>query len=155
MQITVIAVGRLKERYWVDAVAEYQKRLGSYATVRIVEVADRDHSKLGEARALADEGADVLKAIPDGAYVVALDIAGKQRSNEEFAAHVERLGVDGRSSVAFVIGGSVGLAAAVLSRADERFSFGKMTLPHNLARVVLLEQLYRSFRIIRGEPYHK
>ena len=155
VQITVIAVGRLKERFWVEAVEEYLKRLGAYATIRVIEVADKDHSRLGEDRALAAEGADVLKSIPESAYVIALDLAGAQRSSEEFAWHLERLGVAGRSSIVFVIGGSVGLSPGVLSRADERMSLGRMTLPHNLARVVLLEQLYRSFRIIRGEPYHK
>lgn len=155
MRITVVAVGKLKERYWHDACAEYLKRLRPYADVRVAEVADRDPSRLGEARAVADEGADVVRAIPEGAHVVVLDIAGTTIGSEQFSAHLSELGLSGRSSVAFVIGGSHGLSSEVLSRADERLSFGPMTLPHNLARVVLLEQLYRAFRIARNEPYHK
>jgi 23S rRNA (pseudouridine1915-N3)-methyltransferase len=155
VRITIIAVGRLKERFWTDACAEYLKRLGSYATVSVTEVADRDASGMGEGRALASEAADVMKALPDSAHVIALDIAGRTRSSEEFSRHLSELGLAGRSSISFVIGGSHGLAHEVLTRANERLSFGPMTLPHNLARVVLLEQLYRAFRIARGEPYHK
>ena len=155
MRITVIAVGRLKERFWHEACAEYLKRLRPYADVRVTEIADRDPSRLGEARAIAEEGEDVLKAIPDTAHVVALDIAGATSGSEAFSAHLSELGLSGRSAVAFVIGGSHGLSKEVLRRADERLSFGPMTLPHNLARVVLLEQLYRAFRIARNEPYHK
>jgi len=154
VRIALIAVGRLKERFWRDAADEYLKRLGPYATVRVIEIADRDSGR-DEARALAEEGADILRAIPEGAHVVTLEIAGRQRSSEEFSARLDELGVSGKSSVAFVIGGSVGLSADVLARADERMSIGQMTLPHNLARVVLLEQIYRAFRISRGEPYHK
>ena len=154
MRIALIAVGRLKERYWREAAEEYLKRLGPYANVRVVEIADRDSGR-DEARALAEEGADILRALPEGAHVIALEIGGKQRSSEQFSAHLDELGLSGRSSIALVIGGSVGLAADVLARADERASLGPMTLPHNLARVVVLEQLYRAFRISRGEPYHK
>ena len=154
MRLTLIAVGRLKERFWRDAAEEYLKRLGPYATVRVVEIADRDSGR-DAVRALAEEGSDILRALPDSAHVITLEIGGKQRSSEGFSAHLDELGLSGRSSVAFVIGGSVGLSADVLARADERFSLGPMTLPHNLARVVLLEQIYRAFRISRGEPYHK
>jgi 23S rRNA (pseudouridine1915-N3)-methyltransferase len=155
VRITLIAVGRLKEAFWRDAADEYLKRLGPYADVRVVEIADRDPGKGGEDRALALEAADVLKAVPAAAHVIALEIGGTQMSSERFSARLSQLGLDGRSNVAFVIGGSVGLAATVLARADERLSLGSMTLPHNLARIVLLEQVYRSFRIARGEPYHK
>jgi len=154
VRLTIIAVGRLKERYWREAADEYLKRLGPYATVRAVEIDDRDSGRDAD-RALADEGADILRAIPEGAHVITLEIGGKQRSSEQFAARLSELALDGRSSVAFVVGGSVGLSADVLKRADERMSFGAMTLPHNMARVVLLEQIYRAFRINRGEPYHK
>ena len=154
MRLTVVAVGRLKERYWREAADEYLKRLGPYATVRVFEIDDRDSGR-DEARALVEEGADVLRAIPEGAHVIALDIGGKQLASEAFAGRLAALGLDGRSAVAFVVGGSVGLSAAVLARADERLSLGPMTLPHNMARVVLLEQVYRAFRINRGEPYHK
>lgn len=155
MRIAVIAVGKLKESYWRDACAEYLKRLRPYADVKVAEVADRDPSRLGEARAVAEEGEDVLKAIPDGAHVVALDIGGTTIGSEGFSSHLSELGLSGRSSIAFIVGGSHGLSREVLARADERLSFGPMTLPHNLARVVLLEQLYRAFRIARNEPYHK
>jgi len=155
MRITIIAVGRLKERFWREAADEYLKRLGPYADVRVVEIADRDPSRGGEVKAVADEGADVLKALPGGAHIVTLEIGGVQLSSEGFSARLSALALEGSSSVAFVIGGSHGLSADVLARAHERLSLGAMTLPHNLARVVLLEQVYRAFRIARNEPYHK
>jgi 23S rRNA (pseudouridine1915-N3)-methyltransferase len=155
VRITIIAVGRLKERFWTDACSEYLKRLRPYADVRVVEIADRDPSRLGEQRALAEEGEDVVRALPDSAHVIVLDVAGTVSSSEAFSAHLSELGLAGRSAVAFVVGGSHGVSPTVLARADERLSFGPMTLPHNLARVVLLEQVYRAFRIARNEPYHK
>lgn len=155
MRITLVAVGRLKERYWREAADEYLKRLRPYADVRVAEIADRDPGRGGVERALAEEGVDALKAIPDGAHLIALTLDGRALSSEAFSQRIGQLGLDGRSSVAFVIGGSHGLDEAVLARADERLSLGPMTLPHNLARVVLLEQVYRAFRIMRGEPYHK
>jgi 23S rRNA (pseudouridine1915-N3)-methyltransferase len=154
MRITVVAVGRLKERFWREAAEEYLTRLKPYATVDVVEVADRDAAR-GEERVLAEEGADVLRALPASSHVIALDIAGRQVSSEGLAERLAALALDGRSTVTFVVGGSVGLSRQVLERADERVSLGPMTLPHNLARVVLLEQVYRAFRINRGEPYHK
>lgn len=155
MRIKIVAVGRLKERFWSDAQSEYLKRLKPYADVQIAEVADRDSSRIGIDRALVNEGADIDKALPQGAYTIALDIQGRQVSSEEFAALIDNLGVSGRSSVAFVVGGSHGISPALLRQVDERLSLGRVTLPHNLARVVLLEQVYRAFRILRGEPYHK
>ncbi len=154
MKLTVVAVGRLKERYWREAADEYLKRLKPYADVRVVEIADRDSGR-NKNRALAEEGADVLRAIPATAYVVALDSGGQQLSSEGFSANIDDLALHGSSHLVFVIGGSVGMSAEVLARSDARLSLGLMTLPHNLARVVLLEQLYRAFRISRGEPYHK
>jgi 23S rRNA (pseudouridine1915-N3)-methyltransferase len=154
VRLTIVAVGRLKERYWREAADEYLKRLGGYATVRVAEVADRDPGR-GEARALAEETADVVRAIPEGSHVVALEISGRELSSEALAARLEALAIEGKSSVTFLIGGSTGLGAEALAAADERLSLGPMTLPHNLARVVLLEQIYRAFRINRGEPYHK
>lgn len=155
MRIAIVAVGRLKEDFWRRAADEYLKRLRPYADVRVVEIADRDPGKGGEDRAVSDEGNDVLRAVPEGAYLIALDIAGRQSTSESFADKIARLGVEGRGSIAFAIGGSHGLSGPVLHRADERLSLGPMTFPHNIARVLLLEQLYRSFRIIRNEPYHK
>jgi 23S rRNA (pseudouridine1915-N3)-methyltransferase len=154
VKLTIVAVGRLKERFWKEAADEYLKRLCPYATVRVAEVADRDSGR-DAARALAEEGADILHAIPQGAHVIALDLGGKQISSEQFSAHLDELGLEGKSNVAFLVGGSVGIAKDALASAHERISLGPMTLPHNLARVVLLEQIYRAFRISRGEPYHK
>jgi 23S rRNA (pseudouridine1915-N3)-methyltransferase len=154
MRFTLVAVGRLKEAYWRDAAAEYLKRLRPYATVDVIEVPDRDVTR-DEARALADEGADVLRALPDGAHVIALDIGGRRLSSEELADEIAAHMVEGRSHVAFVLGGAAGLSREALARADTRLSLGPMTLPHQLARVVLLEQVYRAFRIMRGEPYHR
>lgn len=155
MHIGVIAVGKLKERFWIEATDEYLKRLRPYADVRVVEVADRDPSRGGETRALCEEGADILKAVRPDDHLIALDVSGRSMDSVAFSEMIQRLGVEGRSSVVFVIGGSHGLAPEVLERADMRLSLGPMTLPHNLARVVLVEQLYRAFRIARGEPYHK
>ena len=154
MKLTIIAVGRLKEHFWKEAADEYLKRLGPYATVRVVEVADRDSGR-DAARALAEEGADVVRAIPQGAHVIALEIGGKQLSSEQFSARIDALGLEGKSNIVFLVGGSVGIAKEALACAHEKLSLGPMTLPHNLARVVLLEQIYRAFRISRGEPYHK
>jgi 23S rRNA (pseudouridine1915-N3)-methyltransferase len=154
MRITVVCVGRLKERYWQDAAAEYLKRLKPYARVEIVEVPDQDVTA-DEPRALAAEAVTIARVLPEGAPVVTLDIGGKARSSEQLAEWIEQMGTSGKSHIAFVIGGAAGLHADVRERADECISLGPMTLPHQLARVVLLEQLYRAFRIIRGEPYHR
>lgn len=154
MRLSVVAVGRLKERHWREAADEYVKRLRPYAVLELVEVADRDVTR-DEARAIAEEGADVMRAIPDGAHVIALDIAGSPLSSTDIADRLAALGLEGRSAVTFVLGGAAGLSPDVLARADERLSLGRITLPHQLARVVLLEQLYRAFRIMRNEPYHR
>lgn len=154
MRLTIVAVGKLKETWFRDAAAEYLKRLEPYATVSVIEVPDRDVSR-DEATALAEEGAAILKVIPPSAHVIALDIAGTSRDSVGFARHLEALALGGRSSVVFVIGGAAGMSGAVLDRADERMSLGPMTIPHQLARVLLLEQLYRAFKISRNEPYHR
>ncbi len=154
MRITLIAVGKLKERHWREAAQEYIKRLGAYATLKIVEITDRDVTR-DEARAMEQEGADILKAIPDGAHVVALDVKGNQMSSPDIASWISGHGLDGRSHLALIIGGSAGLSPQVLARVDERISLGRITLPHQLARVVVLEQVYRAFRIMRNEPYHR
>lgn len=154
MRVVVVAVGKLKEPYFRAAADEYLKRLRPYADLREIEVPDRDLAR-GEERARREEAEGVLRALPDGAYVVALELGGTQRTSEEFASWLTTLGMRGRTTVAFVVGGSAGLSASVLERADETLSLGRMTFPHQLARVVLLEQLYRAFRISRGEPYHR
>lgn len=154
MRVTIVAVGKLKETYWRDAAQEYLKRLGPYANIAITEIPDQDVTA-DEARAVATESEAILRAIPDAARVIALDLRGKQRSSEEFSDHLGDLMVGGTSHVTFVIGGAAGLGTEVLARSDERMSFGPLTFPHQMMRVVLLEQLYRAFRIMRNEPYHR
>ena len=156
MNITVVAVGKLKERFWKQACDEYLKRLQPYAKVQVREVADVDPAKAGGVDAArTKEGVAVLAAIPERAHVLLLAIEGTQRSSEELSLRIDDLALHGESDLVFVIGGSDGLSETVYARADELLSFGRITLPHNLARVVLLEQVYRAFKISRGEPYHK
>ncbi len=156
MKYTVVAVGKLKEKFWKDACAEYVKRLGAYGKVEVREVADIDPAKAGGVEASRRrEGEAILAAVPERSHMILLAIDGKQRSSEDFSAHLDELVLRGKSDLAFVIGGSDGVSAEVRARADETFSFGPITLPHNLARVVLLEQLYRACKISHGEPYHK
>lgn len=156
MKITVVAVGKLKERFWRDACAEYLKRLSGYAKAAVREVADVDPARAGGVDAARrKEGEAILGAIPASAHVILMAIDGKERSSEQFSRHLDELALRGASDIVFVIGGSDGVSDEVRARADETFSFGPITLPHNLARVVLLEQIYRAFKISRGEPYHK
>lgn len=156
MKYTVVAVGKLKERFWSDACAEYLKRLQPYAKTQVVEVPDVDPAKAGgEHAAVEREGASILKVLPERAHVVLLAIEGTQRTSEGLSARLDDLALSGTSEVVFVIGGSCGVSDGVRARANETLSFGKITLPHNLARVVLLEQLYRACKISRNEPYHK
>ena len=155
MKITVVAVGKIKEKFYTDAIGEYGKRLSRYCRLEIVQVAD-EKTPDGASEALERQIKErILSQIREGAYVIALAIEGKMRTSEEMAQKMERLGIEGKSQVVFVIGGSLGLSEKVLRRADEKLSFSKMTFPHQLMRVILLEQIYRSYRIITGEPYHK
>ena len=156
MKMTVVAVGKLKERFWSDACAEYLKRLQPYARVTVKEVADVDPGRAGGVDAAREkEGTSLLSALAETSYVILLDIDGKQRSSVEFSQRLDALALAGKSDLAFVIGGSDGVSDAVRRRSNETLSFGRITLPHNLARVVLLEQAYRAMKISRGEPYHK
>ena len=159
MKISVIAVGKIKEKYLKDAVTEYSKRLSRYCKLEIIEAADEktpDHASVAVEDAIrAKEGERLLKHIRDDMYVITLEIGGKMLTSEKFAEKIETLGVQGKSSIAFVIGGSIGLGKEVLKRSDFALSFSKMTFPHQLMRVVLLEQVYRGYRIVNGEPYHK
>ena len=156
MKLTVVAVGKLKERFWTQACDEYLKRLQPYAKTSVVEVPDVDPSKAGgDAAALEKEAASILRAIGQRSHVVLLSIGGTQRSSEGLSQRLDALALAGESDIVFVIGGSCGVSPEVEARADEMLSFGPITLPHNLARVVLLEQLYRAFKLSRGEPYHK
>ena len=159
MRITVLAVGKIKEKFYTEAVAEYAKRLSRYCKLEIIEAADeKTPDGAGEAaiqRIREKEGERILSHVKDGMYVIALAINGKARSSEGLSGHLSGLGISGKSHIAFVIGGSLGLSDAVLKRADETLSFSSMTFPHQLMRVILLEQVYRSFKIQAGEPYHK
>ena len=159
MKITLITVGKIKEKYLKDAIAEYSQRLSRYCKLKIIEVADEktpdQASETVEEGIRAKEGERILKYIKDDMYVVTLEISGKMLSSEELAEKINSLGLAGKSSIAFVIGGSIGLGKEVLSRSDYALSFSKMTFPHQLMRVILLEQVYRSYRIISGSPYHK
>ncbi|HIU65906.1 MAG TPA: 23S rRNA (pseudouridine(1915)-N(3))-methyltransferase RlmH [Candidatus Caccomorpha excrementavium] len=158
MKIAVIGVGKLKEKYFVMAVEEYGKRLSRYCRLELMETADEKTpdgaSPAEEERIKRLEGERILKAVREEDYVIALAIQGEALSSEELAQRLQELSIRGRRIV-FIIGGSLGLHDSVLARADMRLSFSKMTFPHQLMRVVLLEQIYRSFRIIKGEPYHK
>lgn len=159
MKITLITVGKIKEKYLKDAIAEYSKRLGKYCRLEIVEVADEktpDHaSQTVEDQIRTKEAERILKYVKDEAYVITLEINGKQITSEGFAEKIEELGIQGKSHIIFIIGGSIGLGKDVLDKSDYALSFSKMTFPHQLMRVILLEQIYRSYRIINGEPYHK
>ena len=159
MKITVITVGKIKEKYLKDAIAEYSKRLSRYCKLEILEVADEKTpdgaSEIVEENIREKEGERILKLIKEDAYVITLEISGKMLTSEELADRIETLGIQGKSHLVFVIGGSIGLGREVLRRSDYALSFSKLTFPHQLMRVILLEQIYLSFRIINGEPYHK
>lgn len=159
VNITVLSVGKLKEKYLKQGIDEYVKRLSTYAKVEIVEVADEkapEHLSVQEMEQIkAKEGERLLAKIPHDAYTIALAIEGTMKSSEQFAQRLDKLATYGKSKVVFIIGGSLGLSRQVTQRADELLSFSKMTFPHQLMRLILLEQIYRAFRINRGEPYHK
>jgi 23S rRNA (pseudouridine1915-N3)-methyltransferase len=159
LNIQIVAVGKIKESYLTAGIAEYMKRLTPYAKVKIVEVPDEraaeNLSAAEEEKVRQAEGARLLSCLKPDTYVIALAIDGKLVTSEEIASQLERLGVQGKSQVAFVIGGSLGMADEVLNRVDLRISFGRVTYPHQLMRLILVEQVYRAFKIMRGEPYHK
>ncbi|WP_101841929.1 23S rRNA (pseudouridine(1915)-N(3))-methyltransferase RlmH [Halobacillus sp. Marseille-P3879] len=159
MKITIVTVGKLKEKYLKQGIDEYIKRLTPYAKVDIVEVPDeKAPENLSEAQMLEvkqKEGERILSKIQQDTYVITLEIEGKQLTSEKLAKQLDDLATYGKSKVAFVIGGSLGLSDEVLKRSDYGMSFSKMTFPHQLMRLMLVEQVYRAFKIIRGEPYHK
>lgn len=159
MKINIYCVGKLKENYWKEAVNEYKKRIDGYAKLEIIEVPD---SPTPEKASLAQEeeikikeGKKMLERVKPGDFVIALDLNQKEYTSEEFSLHMEKWLVAGGSSISFLIGGSLGLSEECKKRANASVCFGKMTFPHQLARVMLLEQIYRSFKIARHEPYHK
>ena len=159
MKITILTVGKIKEKYLRDAIAEYSKRLSRYAKLEIIEVADEktpdNASETVETNIKNKEAERLLKYIRDDAYLITLEIKGKQLTSEELAQKIDTLGVQGTSHIIFVIGGSLGLSESVLKRADYKLSFSRMTFPHQLMQMILLEQIYRSYRIMNHEPYHK
>ncbi|SHJ93091.1 23S rRNA (pseudouridine(1915)-N(3))-methyltransferase RlmH [Paramaledivibacter caminithermalis] len=159
MNITIISVGKVKEKYLKNAINEYSKRLSRYCKLRFIEVPDEkapenlSDTEIGNIK--YKEGEGILRNIKEGTYVIALDIKGKMMTSKEFAKKLNNLGIQGKSNIAFIIGGSLGLSQNVLNRSDFKLSFSPMTFPHQLMKVILLEQVYRGFRINRGEPYHK
>lgn len=159
MNISIISVGKIKEKFLRSAIDEYSKRLSKYCKLNIIEVTDEktpDNASLKEENIIKEkEGNLILKHIKDTSFVIALDLKGKSITSEEFSNLIENCRLTGNSTITFVIGGSLGLSEQVLSRANYKLSFSKMTFPHQLFRVMLLEQVYRAFRILCKEPYHK
>lgn len=159
MNITIITVGKIKEKYLKEAIEEYSKRLGRYCKLEIIELVDEktpDNASEKEEEAIKEkEGQGILSKIKDNMFVIAMDLGGKQLTSEDFADYIQNLGVMGNPNIAFIIGGSLGISKSVLARANYKLCFSKMTFPHQLFRVMLLEQIYRGFRIMKGEPYHK
>ncbi len=161
MNIKIICIGKLKEKYWKEAEAEYLKRLGAYANVSVTELKESRSDDIDE------EGESILQALgagrsgkggaakAPGEYVITLEIKGKGLTSEGLAEKMSQLALDGKSDISFIIGGSNGLSKAVSERADFKLSFSAMTFPHQMMRVILLEQIYRSFKINRNEKYHK
>ena len=159
MKITLITVGKLKEKYFTMAVEEYSKRLSRYVKLNIIEVADEktpdNASQAEEENIKRKEGERIIKSLKGDEYIITLEIEGKMLNSVELSEKINQIGVSGRGHIAFIIGGSLGLSGDVRSMADFKLSFSKMTFPHQLMRVILLEQIYRSYRILGNEPYHK
>lgn len=159
MKITIIAVGKIKEKFYREAAAEYEKRLSRYCKLEVIQVEDeKTPDKAGETQENGikkKEAERILKHIKEDAYVITLEIQGKMYDSVGFAGKLEQLAVQGISHIQFIIGGSLGLHEEICARADAAVSFSKMTFPHQLMRVILLEQIYRAYRIVNGEPYHK
>ena len=159
MKIRIIAVGKIKEKFLQDGISEYEKRLRPYARVQIFEIPEEKRppssAVSGERIAVEKEGERILAAIPDGSFVIVLNIKGKLLSSEELAESFRKWELAGQNQLAFVIGGDLGLSPAVLSRSNSRLSLSCMTFTHPMSRLILVEQIYRAFRILRGEPYHK
>jgi len=159
VNITIVTIGKLKEKYLIQGINEYLKRLTAYAKVEIVELADEkapeNLSETEMEQVKQKEGERILAKLSNDTHVIALAIEGKMKSSEQLAADIDNLATYGKSKIAFVIGGSLGLSKDVMKRANDTLSISKMTFPHQLMRLILVEQVYRAFRIIRGEPYHK
>jgi 23S rRNA (pseudouridine1915-N3)-methyltransferase len=158
MNIRVICVGKLKEKFWQEACAEYLKRITGFTRIEIVELKEaklpKNASPADEQAVIEKESQSILDKIQDRDYVIAMDLSGKQEDSVEFAKSLSAISL-GNSTIDFVIGGSLGLSDSVRKRADKKMSFSEMTFPHQLFRVMLLEQIYRAFKIINNETYHK
>lgn len=158
MKITIIAVGKIKEKYLNMGIAEFTKRLIPYCRLSVVEVDEErmpENPSAGEkAKVLLKEGERMLKHVKEGTYLIVLDVVGKAVSSEELAHKINTLGISGKSDLTFIIGGAFGLSPGLLKAADERLSFSRMTFTHQMIRLLLVEQVYRAFKINRGEPYH-
>jgi 23S rRNA (pseudouridine1915-N3)-methyltransferase len=159
VNISIVTVGKLKEKYLKQGIEEYLKRLSAYAKVEVIEVADEkapeELSELEMVQVKQKEGERILAKVSQDTYVIALAINGKLQSSEELANSLDKLATYGKSKISFIIGGSLGLSEEVVKRSNEQLSFSRMTFPHQLMRLILVEQIYRAFRINRGEPYHK
>ena len=159
MQVTILAVGSIKEKFYREAIKEFEKRLSRYCRLKIVEVDDEKTPDSASGKmcelVLKKEGEKLSSHIPDNAYVISLAIEGKKYDSVEFSKRINNLAITGKSNIVFIIGGSLGICADIKKRSDELISFPDMTFPHQLMRVILLEQVYRSYRIIQNEPYHK
>ncbi len=159
MKISIICVGKIKEKYWTLAIAEYGKRLSRYCKLNIIELPDEKTpdgcSEAMELKIKDKEGDRILNSLKGDEYIIALAINGKRYDSENFSQNIEKIGINGNSHIAFVIGGSLGLSQAVLNASHQKISFSDMTFPHQMMRVILLEQIYRAYRIINNEPYHK
>lgn len=159
MKLSVLCVGKIKEKYFTMGIEEYSKRLSRYCKLEIIEVSDErtpDNASEAEEQQIKEkEGERLLKYVKDDAYVIALAIEGKQLDSVDLSKRIEKLGIDSVSHIIFVIGGSLGLDQRILQRANEKWSFSRMTFPHQMMRMILLEQIYRGYRIMKGEPYHK
>lgn len=159
VNISIVTIGKLKEKYLIQGINEYLKRLSAYAKVEIIELPDEkapenlSDSEMEQVK--QKEGERILAKISDDTHVIALAIEGKMKSSEQLATDLDKLATYGKSKIAFIIGGSLGLSQDVMKRANDTLSFSKMTFPHQLMRLILVEQVYRAFRINRGEPYHK
>lgn len=159
MKIRIVSVGRIKEKFMQEGIKEYSKRLSRYCNLEIIEVDDEkapENLSDKEMKQIKDkEGEKILSKIPTNSYIISLAIEGKNLSSEELSEKIESLMIEGTNEITFIIGGSLGLSKEVLETSNFKLSFSKMTFPHQLMRVVLLEQIYRGFRIMKGEPYHK
>lgn len=158
MKINIVTAGKIKEKYLTAGINEFLKRLGPFANVKIIEINEEkmkdNPSEAEKQQTLAQEGQRLLKQVPEGSYLIVLDVYGKELSSEELAAKIDSLGLSGKSNITFLIGGAFGLSSEVRSAADMLLSFSKMTFTHQMVRLLLVEQIYRAFKINRGEKYH-